>query len=264
MDDQREPGRAIDDASPSFSVRGALLLGGITRAAALAECVILVLWFLVRVQFVAWCARTCGAGSDVDFMRRMVVPYVVVAGATVGLGALLLRLQKLPREALGLRTERLEGQILWGFGAALVVHGVALGWVRLAVYVQWSLWRAGHRPLWWLRGSNPLAEVESSATVGTVLILLMAGAIYEEVLYRGLLLPRLRRMVGRWWAAVLTTSLLFGAAHLASGPGNALAAFVGSIVWCVTFVWSRSLLRVVIGHFLFNATLYWFSLGRAQ
>lgn len=256
MDDQRETGREMGGADVSSPPANALLLTRMTRAAVLAECVILGLWWAVKGRFGSWCVRLVGAELDVEFVRTEVVSRIIVAAATVGLAALLLRIQNLPWQAIGLRRKQIEVQVLWGVGAALAAHGVLFGWAWLKHFVQWLLWMSGHGPLLWLRARNPWTNVEAHEAVGAVLILWATGAIGEEVLYRGLLLPRLRRLAGRWWIAVLATSMVFGVAHLYGGIGFALSAFLGSMVWCAAFIWSRSLLAVIVAHFLFNSIQY--------
>jgi membrane protease YdiL (CAAX protease family) len=228
-----------------------------TRVAALAECVILVQWLAIAWLLAGRFMRPRGFGLRIDFMWTEVVPALVAAAAVVGLGALLLRLQRLSGAAIGLRREGVESQVLWGVAAAVATYAVVFAWSWLSFFVRWLLWKSGHgHAAWLLRPSDPWARLDTNATVGSVLILWLAVAIGEEVLYRGLLLPRLHRVAGRWWVAVLGTSLVFGAGHLGGGLVYALAAFLMSVVWCLVFIRSRSLLAVVAGHFLYNSALY--------
>jgi uncharacterized protein len=63
-----------------------------------------------------------------------------------------------------------------------------------------------------------------SAMPALVGLLAMIGvALIEEGALRGVILPRVERLLGPWWA-LLITSLLFGVAHLANPNASALAA----------------------------------------
>ena len=87
---------------------------------------------------------------------------------------------------------------------------------------------------------------------GLTILLLVPVAAHEEIIFRGLLLPYLRRVTGHWWLAVLISSAIFGALHLPQGVLGALQiAGIGATLGLI-FVWSRSLLAVTIAHFIFN------------
>jgi membrane protease YdiL (CAAX protease family) len=84
-------------------------------------------------------------------------------------------------------------------------------------------------------------------------VVLMVGvAIGEELLFRGLLLTYVRRLSGSWVVAVAVTSFLFGVLHIPQGL-LAVAQITGmAAVLGVFFILSRSLLAVIVAHFLFN------------
>lgn len=72
--------------------------------------------------------------------------------------------------------------------------------------------------------------------------------LYEELLARGFLLDRCRTLLGRWWAAVLVSSLLFGLAHAYQGWIGALqTAVVGAVFAAFTIRW-RTLWPVILAH----------------
>lgn len=87
----------------------------------------------------------------------------------------------------------------------------------------------------------------------TQLPLILAVAIHEELIFRGLLLPGLKRVTGRWWLAILLSSVLFAALHI---PGQgALAAIQVTVLGAalaVVFVLSRSLPAVILAHAAFD------------
>lgn len=82
---------------------------------------------------------------------------------------------------------------------------------------------------------------------------MLTVAFYEEAIFRGFLLPRLRRVFSSWPVAILLSSAIFAMLHL--GDQNHLAAtvlfFVAS-VWAITTILCRSIWPAVLSHFLFN------------
>jgi hypothetical protein len=93
-------------------------------------------------------------------------------------------------------------------------------------------------------------------SVGTVLAFVGATVLAEETVFRGIILPRLRRITGHWWSAVLICSLLFGVYHWTGGLGLVVSTSLISVAFCVVFIRSRSLVASGVAHFLYNMTLY--------
>ncbi len=83
----------------------------------------------------------------------------------------------------------------------------------------------------------------------------LAGA-FEEIVFRGLFITRLRRVFGRWWPALLVAAALFGLGHLEEGT---LAAFQTAIlgIWFGTvFIRRKRLESVIVAHALFNTIMF--------
>lgn len=90
-----------------------------------------------------------------------------------------------------------------------------------------------------------------------LLVLLSAWvACFEEMLFRGFFLTRLRGLVGSWPAAVLIGSVLFALPHLYQGMIAVCVILVLGIVLGLMFVIRRSLVPVIVAHFLFDAVQF--------
>ncbi|MCL2125377.1 MAG: CPBP family intramembrane metalloprotease [Oscillospiraceae bacterium] len=76
----------------------------------------------------------------------------------------------------------------------------------------------------------------------------IAAPITEELVFRGILISRMRWMPA--WAAVLVQGLLFGLVHMNLFQG--LYAFVAGVVLGIIFVRYRSILITIAGHVAFN------------
>lgn len=92
---------------------------------------------------------------------------------------------------------------------------------------------------------------------------LIAVVIHEELLFRGLLLPQLRRATGSWPWAVVLSSLVFALLHFLQGPIAMLQISGVAVVLALVFIVSRSLYAVMIAHYLFNfaqfGVMHWMS-----
>jgi membrane protease YdiL (CAAX protease family) len=228
----------LPDASP-------LLLLGLPRRKAAVDVLLLLLLGWVAIEFDSWYGGYAPAEWTFDPVQSLLVPRAILAGVIVLVGWVLCRLEQLPPSACGLRRERIESQVLWGIAGAVMAY---LPLVLLLVVYYFHLRHGGRSaPM------APLARIAHGPTsMGAVLVMVLAAAITEEAFFRALLLPRLRRVTGTWWTAILLTAALFSWTHLPGGWVYAAGAFFIFIVWSAVFVRSGSLLAALLAHFLFN------------
>ncbi|MEO1403612.1 MAG: type II CAAX endopeptidase family protein [Cyanobacteria bacterium J06635_1] len=145
------------------------------------------------------------------------------------------------------------------------------GWFRFRPWEKWPLWGWGgylgvlplmigvsllNQKLWQGQGgSNPLLQtvLEETDTVALGLFFLtasVAAPLFEEVLFRGFLLPSLTRYMPVGGAIVLS-SLIFAAAHLSLSevlPLTVLGAALGFV-----YTRSRNLLAPILLHSTWNS-----------
>ncbi|NEP19511.1 MAG: CPBP family intramembrane metalloprotease, partial [Leptolyngbya sp. SIO4C1] len=104
-------------------------------------------------------------------------------------------------------------------------------------------------------GSNPLLQTVLEESDGVALLLFfltasIAAPLFEEVLFRGFLLPSLTRYLPVWGAIGLS-SLIFATAHLSFSeilPLTVLGAALGFI-----YTRSRNLLAPILLHSTWNS-----------
>lgn len=106
-----------------------------------------------------------------------------------------------------------------------------------------------------------LADIRTPVDyVISLLLMALAPAVFEEMLFRGGMQQLLFRGTKRMWVAILLTSIVFSAIHL-SFFGFLPRLFLG-IVLGLIFHWSGSLWLPILGHFVNNAVavtqLYWY------
>ena len=97
-----------------------------------------------------------------------------------------------------------------------------------------------------IRGNLPVA-------IGFAIMLPLAAAVPEEILYRGFLINRLILVLGpgrsRTILAVLLQSLIFGAVHFQWGIGGIVATSLMGAVWGAAFLaCGRNLWIVILAH----------------
>lgn len=173
----------------------------------------------------------------------VLVSYLLVAfGALSVLYLSIKRYFPLPEEWFRFR---LKGNwFLWGLGG----YCTALPIVVIVSLINQKLWQGQG-------GSNPLLQLalESRDNIALGIFFFTAGIaapLFEELLFRGFLLPSLTRYIPVW-AAIVASSLLFAAAHLSLSeilPLTALGMVLG-----IVYTRSRNLLAPMLLHSLWNS-----------
>jgi uncharacterized protein len=134
--------------------------------------------------------------------------------------------------------------ILWGFGGYLV----AIPLVLLVSLINQQIWQGQG-------GSNPLLFLALQAQDQVALIIFfttasVAAPIFEEIMFRGFLLPSLTRYVSVSGAVVIS-GLIFAIAHLSLSEVLPLATL--GIILGFVYTRSRNLLAPMLLHCLWNS-----------
>ena len=175
-------------------------------------------------------------------------------GAVVGSGvfAVALAVAITKRRGLRLACLGLTGTALWvnaAVGFAATVATLVMFW--FGCLVVFLFWPAGFEEL----VKNPQRILERLPPMGPAALVgfTVVVSIWEEVAFRGFLLPRLRRMTRSWIAAVLLSSAFFALLHVTMQTGAiVIPLFFIAILWCTVTIWRRSLIPAVIAHFFLN------------
>ena len=145
------------------------------------------------------------------------------------------------------------------------------GWFQVKLWDRWPLWGVGgyvvalplmigisalNQQIWRGQGgNNPLLQtvLQESDTVALLLFFLtaaVAAPLFEEVLFRGFLLPSLTRYMPVW-GAILFSSFIFASAHLSLSEVIPLTLLGAILAWVYTR--SRNLLAPMLIHSLWNS-----------
>ena len=111
-----------------------------------------------------------------------------------------------PRKTLSLNLPRLDAFVMAGF-LAFLIHPAGIGFAELVRFV----YPFNDEVLTQMQSLQGLITGAPSL-LAVVLVLAVAPAVCEELAFRGFILSGLRHL-GHKWAAILATSIFFGAAH---------------------------------------------------
>ncbi len=170
------------------------------------------------------------------------------AAMTLGGLLMLARWQALPLRTYGIRGDGLHWQVLLSVPALL---GTYAAMFCIAIFILMAT----------IGGTGAEQDIQHRIdylsqlpqfTVLQTLLMMSAVALHEELLFRGMLIPYLRGLgIGRW-GAVAVSSMIFGILHFEQGwTGIVQISCIGAVLGSV-FVLTRSLLTVVLAHFLFD------------
>jgi membrane protease YdiL (CAAX protease family) len=170
--------------------------------------------------------------------------------ALAALATLLLfaRYHRLNLQAFGIRGDHAPRQAAWGLATlggvySALLLSAACTLVLVAVFPQLEED---------LTSRLKFLGLFSTGSVLSTVAFLIPVAIHEEVVFRGLLLPLLRRLGGHWGLAVLISTLIFASLHVSQGWLAIPQVFLVGLALSLFFLWSRSLSAVIAAHFLFD------------
>jgi len=158
----------------------------------------------------------------------------------------MVRVQRHPLASIGWRTDYPLLDVMIGIGlflfmtAALIA--LSVGMYLLAPDVHERMQQT----------QENIAATIPKMPPGLLVLMSAWVAVFEETVFRGFLLTRLRAMVGWWPAAVVLGAALFAPGHWYQGAIGVGFTFVLGILLGGIFAWRKSLVPVIILHFLLN------------
>lgn len=171
------------------------------------------------------------------------VSYVLVASGTISVLYLSVKQYfPLPEDWFLFRLN--DGWLLWGIGGYCAVIPVFI----VVSLINQQLWQGQG-------GSNPLLQIVLESQDNLALLIFfstaaIAAPLFEELLFRGFLLPSLTRYLPLW-GSILISSFLFAAVHLSLS--EVLPLTVLGIVLGFVYSRSRNLLAPILLHSLWNS-----------
>ncbi len=139
----------------------------------------------------------------------------------------------------------------WNLLMALPVLGVAGGLSYAVLFLLDAIWPAVRDHV--AENTQRLREMVPRLSLLGYAALMGIVGFYEEVLFRGFLMTRLRRALGTWIVAVLLSTALFAVPHVLDQTWIALVPItLLSLAFSVATIWRRSIVPAIVAHALFN------------
>jgi CAAX protease family protein len=183
--------------------------------------------------------------EDVAVLRLV----LTLTGGAIGAGFTLLavRLRRQPVSSVGVCAAAWTDGAVWGcvatVGAFVALWSVTL----LTTLVFPSMLESAERNV------ERIAEFLPPFHPGWYVLIAAAVGIYEELVFRGFLLTRIRRATNSDFAGIVGSAALFALPHAMSQEVIVvLPLFAIGVFWAVLTLWRKSILPVVVGHALFN------------
>jgi membrane protease YdiL (CAAX protease family) len=226
-----------------------LLLQPVPPRDALLDAGLLVLVGVFAPYLMPLLLHALGAAAELETVDSSVVLFKwTEALLVIGLAAYLILRQRLSPAAFGLRRDHSLRQVLWSAPTLLGVYGAMLATAPLILLITMSSKAAREDVMQRLEFAERLPTGDPLLAV----LLLIPVAIHEELLFRGLLLPCLRRALGSWPRAIIVSAVLFGSLHVPQGLLGALQITTLGIVFGLFFVLTRSVVPLILAHFAFD------------
>jgi len=186
--------------------------------------------------------------AEAALARVLLVPTLLVrAAGSILIIAVILRYRRQSVKSVGLGHRKLALNLLIGIGAVAVAFGLSVA-TNLLLWLAWP-----ELPDQMMENARRILDmVPKLHPLGFAGVALMIG-IYEELLFRGFLMTRLRRASGSWVVAVLISTAIFTALHALDQTLAALVPItILSVVFSVATIWRRSIVPAIVAHTLWN------------
>jgi len=232
-----------------------MLLREIGRKAAGIDLLVFVAVILVVVGAVLGAQFAAGPAADSDSGapaeqddRALDLGLTVVIGVlAMALAIAINRRRGLGLPAMGLTWWKWQLNLAVGLATTVAAFAVFLC-VNLVIQ---QVWPTGYEEL--LSNAERVREQMPEMGSGAIVALTVFVGVWEEVVFRGFLLPRLRRLTDFWVVAVVLSSAVFAILHLGmQTPVIVVPLFFIGVLFCVVTIWRRSLIPAIVGHFLFD------------
>jgi len=180
--------------------------------------------------------------------KELLFPMLAIrATMTIGLVGVLLWRRGQPLSAIGLRKRGIAIDGIIGVALTFVIYGLILAVIGVAMFVWPTIIEQMQE------NASGLLEIIPSASPFVFLLMAITIGVYEEVFFRGFIMPRLRRATGSWVVAVVLSSTVFTALHaMEQTPAALMIVAILSVSFSVVTIWRRSILPAIIAHALFD------------
>ncbi len=205
---------------------------------------------LVIVLFAGFVCGMALAPFVKDMRWFSLIATMIVGGVAIVASLIMVHLNGHSPASIGLTTRNLPLEFLLGVGALILAYGLTVSlMISLSLLVPEVMERQND-------ASEAILETFPPLSFEGLVLMSLGVALWEEIVFRGFLLTRLRCLLGRWWIALPVSVLLFAVPHLYQGPLAMGIISIQAMVMGALFIWRRSLAAPIAFHFVFDLTMF--------
>lgn len=185
-------------------------------------------------------------------VQEILIPMLSLRGlASCMVVYLIVRHRRQTRASVGLRSYLLPLDVALGLITPVVVYGVGV----LTILLLSRYWSGTIESM--EENAERLMEIIPPLPLWAYVPLAVLIGVYEELLFRGFLMPRVRRATGSWLLAVIVSTGLFTLLHAGDQTAPALIMVtILSLTFSVLTIWRCSIIPAVIAHTLWDLTMF--------
>ncbi len=193
-----------------------------------------------------------GGEPSPELIRAVLLPGMATRTILLTVAVLLItRWRQLSPASVGVTWRWFGLDLLIGVASIVVLAVLMLGGALLLQL----LWPEFVRQM--QENTGRLSQMLPRMSPAAIIVLMSLVAWWEELVFRGFVMTRVRRLFGNWTAAVVVNGLLFVLPHmLEQTPVAMLAVGVLAIAFSLLTIWRRSLVPAIVGHLLFNLSQF--------
>lgn len=187
-----------------------------------------------------------------QWQKLMLVPMLAVrAVGTFVIIAWVLKRRGQSFRSVGVTARRWLSSIPLGIAASAAAGGLIMLTMLSLFYVWPDLAKNMNENKELIMSTVPHLTLVQFALLAIVI------GVYEEFLFRGFLMTRLRRATGSWTLAVVLSTIVFTALHAFGQTAVALVSVaILSLVFSFLTIWRRSILPAIVAHAAFDACVF--------
>ena len=186
--------------------------------------------------------------TDPSVRQAMLLPTITLrALGAIVIITILARRRGQTARSVGLSWAKTPLNVVIGLAAFLVVYGL----MAIAMPLLWLLWPDVLREM--SENARRIMELVPKLRPAEFVPFAALIGVYEELVFRGFLMTRLRRGTGSWTVAVVLSTMVFTSLHAFDQTSSALVVVtILSLVFSLVTIWRRSIIPAIIAHGLFD------------
>jgi membrane protease YdiL (CAAX protease family) len=201
-----------------------------------------------------------GSNNTPAFIESLgVYGRVVIMGSLTSLLVFMfLRRDREPVRAVGLHLKDLQGEVWAAFWSLVIIFAF-----NLSVMIVISMFLPDLATKLAKERTEVLKLFPTISPLWLILITAFVG-FYEELVFRGFLITRLKAVAGNIWIAVFISSLIFGVAHSYQDSLAMVQITVIAFIFGTMFVLRKSLISPILAHMAFDFINLAFAFGMSK